>query len=600
MTDDITEDIPRQEKLAAVSSVSKFHPSLTAVIIALSIAAALLEGIGLSFLVPVIEIAQGNVSPDEMSGVGKAFVTIYRFTGVPFTLETVIVGVALVMVARYSMSFAVGWLRTMLQTEYIKHLQTKSFDKALAAKIAYFDEHGSDEILNAIVTQSTKAGKVINFVVRLIEEIALILMYAGITLWIAPKMTLITSVFLGIFVVLFRVFLVSGYQIGDEVADANERIQSHVQAGTQGIREVKLFGITDQIYSEFQKAIEQFRASKIRLGRNRAFMNNGYQLGAAIAVFLLIYLALTIASMNLATLGLFLFAIFRLAPRASQLSAIIYTIEGNLPHLIRTQNFLDELDTRKEVTEGTEEVPRPIQHVAFEDVEFAYQDEPVLRGLSFEVERGEFIAFVGSSGAGKSTIVSLLARLYEPQAGQITGSGTPIQQFPLDDWRQSLSVVRQDPHLFNETLRYNITLGNPGATEAEIREVCEIAQVTEFLSELPEGLDTELGDDGVRLSGGQRQRVAIARTLLKPADVLILDEATSDLDTNLEQKVHEGIETMTDYIMIVIAHRLSTVTNADRIYAMENGQIQESGPHKELLAEDGAYAELYSTQVRVE
>jgi subfamily B ATP-binding cassette protein MsbA len=162
-----------------------------------------------------------------------------------------------------------------------------------------------------------------------------------------------------------------------------------------------------------------------------------------------------------------------------------------------------------------------------------------------------------------------------------------------------MSVVRQNPYVFNDTLRFNITLGSDNVSGSELERVCEIAQVTEFLDELPDGYDTILGDEGVKLSGGQRQRVSVARALLKDADLLVLDEATSDLDSNIEESVHDAIEAMDrDYAMLVIAHRLSTVVNADRIYTMLDGTIEETGPHGELVQQEGTYADLYATQTQ--
>jgi len=319
----------------------------------------------------------------------------------------------------------------------------------------------------------------------------------------------------------------------------------------------------------------------------------------ALTIFGLIYVALTFASLSLASLGVFLFAMFRFAPRVSTLNKLFYQIEGDLPHLVRTQRFVSELRDRNKVDPGTRSPPDPVDSMVFEKVGFSYKEEQVLDGLSFDVRRGEFVAFVGPSGAGKSTIVSLLARLYEPDSGQITADGIPIDEFVLEEWRDRLSIVRQDPYIFNGSLRYNVTLGNRDASEEKIWEVCEIAQVTEFLDDLPDGLETNLGDDGVRLSGGQRQRVALARALLKDADLLVLDEATSDLDSNIEERVHRAIENRErDYAILVIAHRLSTVVNADRIYTMEDGAIEEVGTHNELVEQDGMYASLYSTQTQ--
>lgn len=584
-----------RSKLRALYAVGTYRPVLTTGIICLSIFAAVLEGIGLSFLIPVIEIAQGT-GQTEMGTIGSAFVSVYEFLGVPFTLEYVVVGVAIVMVTRYLSSFAVQWFQAALRTKYIRYLQTKGFKNALKARISYYDEHGSDDILNAIVTQTEYASQTIRFVVRLIEQGALGLMYLAVALYIAPWLTVLTGIVLGGFLFFLRRVLESGYSVGDRVADANEEIQEAVQAGTQGIREVKLFNVTEELFGDFQQAVKQFTESQIQLRRNEALIDNFYQMTTAITVFVLIYVALRFASLSLSSLGVFLFAMFRLAPRVSSLNNFLYKVEGNLPHLVRTQEFVQNLRRQEEIDDGNKSPPDPVQQVTFDQVEFSYDEEQVLQGLSFQVERGEFVAFVGPSGAGKSTIVSLLNRFYDPDSGRITAGGTDIEAFDLTEWREKLSVVRQNPFLFNDTLRYNVTLANRDATEEEIREACEIARVTEFLDDLPNGLDTELGDEGVRLSGGQRQRVAIARALLKDADCLVLDEATSDLDSNLEEQVHEGIEELTDYAMIVIAHRLSTVTGADRIYAMEEGQVREKGPHEELMRQEGMYSEMYDMQ----
>jgi subfamily B ATP-binding cassette protein MsbA len=187
--------------------------------------------------------------------------------------------------------------------------------------------------------------------------------------------------------------------------------------------------------------------------------------------------------------------------------------------------------------------------------------------------------------------------MYRPDGGEIRANGTPIEEYDLDAWRSRIAVVRQNPYIFDDTLERNVTIGNRDATREDVKRVCRVAKVDEFLDDLPNGYDSQLGDDGVRLSGGQRQRVALARALLKDADFLVLDEATSDLDSNLEREVQTAIEAMDrDYAIVAIAHRLSTVKNADQIYTLEDGEIIEEGTHRELLADDGEYAELYAIQ----
>jgi subfamily B ATP-binding cassette protein MsbA len=278
---------------------------------------------------------------------------------------------------------------------------------------------------------------------------------------------------------------------------------------------------------------------------------------------------------------------------------MFYKIEGELPHLVRTHWFIDNIKDNTEDIGSGRDVPEAIETVRFKNVSFSYEtaDEQVLRDVSFGFERGEFIGFVGQSGAGKSTIVSLLVRMYEPDSGEITANGMPIDEYSLSEWRDKIAMVRQKPFIFNETLRFNLTIGDRDTSQDEIERIAEIAKITEFLDELPNGYDSKLGDEGIQLSGGQRQRVALARALLTDAEILVLDEATSDLDSNLEQQVHAAIEELEDeYTILAIAHQLSTVKNADRIYTVESGEITEAGTHDELVETGGKYAELYAIQ----
>lgn len=600
MNEDTKDEISLHEKLAALRDVLLFKPAYTGAIFCIGIVAAVLEGIGLSFILPIIEIAQHPGDPaEEADGLMAAFVMVYEFLGVPFTLEFVIAGVALVMTVRFSLAFLNIWLREMLRQMYVRDLKTRAFESTLRARVSYFDREGSDDILNAIVTQATYGGRVISSGVKFVEKVFLALVFIAIALYLAPLLTLAAGVVLAIVLVGFRRVIESGYSIGDRLAEANERLQENVQAGTQGIRDVKLFDQVDPLLADFAQAIDNYVDANVRVKRNQGALNQFYQLAAGLTMFFLIYFAIAFASMSLAALGLFLFLMFRIAPVLSAMNDRFYHLEGNLPHLVRTQQFVDELEEQREPDSGEEHFSEPITRVSFDDIHFSYGDEKVLDGVSFQAERGEYVAFVGQSGAGKSTIASLLARMYEYDHGQITANGIPIDRIDMDHWRSKIAYVRQDHFIFNESLEYNLRIAKPDATRDEIDQVCRIARIDEYIDELPNGFETVLGDDGVQLSGGQRQRVAIARALLKDADVLILDEATSNLDSHLEEEIQQAIETTNhEYITISIAHRLSTVMNADRIYTLEDGNIVEVGDHGELVDRSGKYAELYSLQTQ--
>jgi subfamily B ATP-binding cassette protein MsbA len=585
-----------EAKLVALQQVFQFRPKVAVVIVLLGGATALLEGVGLSFIWSILEVAQSEEPITSAEGLLGVFLNIYQFIGVPFRLEYLTLGIGLVMTIRFTSSFLVSWLRAILQMSYEEKLRTEAFDSALDARVSYFDEEGSDDILNAIITETRNSGRVIKSAVQSIETGFLASVYLLVMIYIAPWMSFGALLLLGSITYLLHKIVEPAYTVGSRVARSNEGVQETVQTGTQGIRDVKLFGLSVEVLNIFNEWIREYRQSSISLARNKATIQNLYDLIAALTLFAVIYFGFTYNGLALGALGIFFLAMFRLAPLVSRLNSTVYNMEGNLSHLVRTQNFVDELGRQREPSGDVE--PDEVSQVEFNNVHFSYaDDEQVLEGLSFKISKGEFVAFVGQSGAGKSTIVSLLTRFYDPDIGSITADGTPIKKFDLRAWRDRIAVVRQQPFIFNDTLEGNITVGNRDASRMELKRVCEIAKVDEFAGNLPNGYESQLGDDGVRLSGGQRQRVALARALLTDADFLVLDEATSDLDSNLEKKVQASVEAMDrEYGIITIAHRLSTVQNANRIYTVEKGQIIESGTHEDLLANNEAYARLYTIQ----
>ena len=259
------------------------------------------------------------------------------------------------------------------------------------------------------------------------------------------------------------------------------------------------------------------------------------------------------------------------------------------------------IDAKKEVDEGGTEVAQTSGHLRFENVSFKYSnidEQPVLDDLSFEIEPGDRVALVGPSGSGKSTITSLILRFYKPQQGNIILDGQNIDELVLKDLRNQVALVSQETTLFDDTIGRNIMYGMLDQyDEDRLQEAIKAAHVDEFVEDLPLGLDTLVGEQGLRLSGGQRQRIAIARAIYKDAPILILDEATSALDNKSERYVQDALETlMANRTSLVIAHRLSTIEHADKIVVLQRGQIVEQGPHKKLLKKAGVYAELHQAQ----
>jgi ATP-binding cassette, subfamily B, bacterial MsbA len=267
--------------------------------------------------------------------------------------------------------------------------------------------------------------------------------------------------------------------------------------------------------------------------------------------------------------------------------------------LSSARRIFDLMDTESEVSErpGARDLPPFSTAVQYSGVRFAYAEEPVLRDVTLTIRKGETLAIVGPSGAGKTTLVNLLPRLYDPQAGRITFDGVDLRDATLASLRRQVAVVTQETILFDSTARDNIAYGQESPPEKSVREAARAAYAEEFLEALPAGYDARLGQDAGRLSGGQRQRLAIARALYKNAPILILDEATSQLDSESEALVARAfVNLMKDRTTLVIAHRLSTVRRADRILVLDAGRIVEEGTHRELLTRQGLYRRLHDMQ----
>ena len=590
-----------REKLGGLRLVAAYRPKLFAGIVVLNLFTAVFEGVGLGLLFPIIEAAQSSEAlSQQASGVTAYLVTAYEVLGVPFSLETLILGLAGVMTVRYSLSFLTNWLQVSIRTQYLTHLRQQGFQHLLSADVSYVDNRDGDDLTNTVITEMAQSSGIINRLLNVVQTLFFALIYASVALIIAPRLTLLAVVVLGTVVVLTRYVLQSGYEIGDRVVAANERIQGLVNAGIRGIREIKLFNMADHLTEEYSQAHGELARTRVALTRNQAALNNFNQLLNALALFALVYIAIAYLTLSFASLGVFLFAMFRLSPQISSLNNGIYSLDGSLPHIVRSHELIEELRRHAEST-GDQLPPDPVTEVELDDVTFQYrtdEDATDLTDVSLRVQRGETVALVGPSGAGKSTIVSLIARLYTPDEGAVRADGVVIDRFDVDAWHDRVAVVPQHPFIFNETLRYNVAIADPDASRRDVERVCEISQVSAFLDELPDGLDSRLGDDAVRLSGGQRQRVAIARALLTDADVLLLDEATSELDSPTEEAMVAAIEAMDrEYLTVIVGHWLPTVEDADRIYTIVDGEVTESGPHCELLANDSQYADLYDSQI---
>jgi subfamily B ATP-binding cassette protein MsbA len=372
-----------------------------------------------------------------------------------------------------------------------------------------------------------------------------------------------------------------------------------LKEGLDGQRVIKSFNAQDYEIRQFEQVNERNRHSYMRLISTKSAGNPVVQIVASLGLAGIMYFAIRQVIEGQVLVGDFVVFLGALIYCSQSLRAITNGFGPLQQGIAAGASVFEVLDAADEPVGGTRPLERAEGAVEFRDVHFVYAEDKgaVLRGVSIEVKPRTTLAIVGKSGSGKSTLVGLLPRFYDPQQGTVLLDGVDVREYNIKALRNQISIVSQDVVLFNDTIRNNIAFGMENVTADAIVEAARAAYVLEFADELPEGLDTQVGDRGTLLSGGQKQRIAIARALLKNAPVLVLDEATSALDTESERHIQAALETLVrDRTTLVIAHRLSTVEQADRIIVMHEGEIIESGTHAELLAREGQYAALYRMQ----
>ncbi len=503
--------------------------------------------------------------------------------------------------------FAVRGVGNLVQTYFmgyvgrrvVKRLRGQVFERVLDLPVVFYDRHAVGAMLSRLTYNCEQVGQAsTNSIVILVRACLIIIFLLAWMVWINLRLTLLSLIMGPLVAWLVSLINRRFRRYGQRIQHSMEDVTRLAKESFESPRLVKVYGAQGHLSAQFEQVNEHNRISNMKAILTSGLANPTVQLVSAVGGAFVLALAIrdtVLGQMSPGDLVAFFTALSMLAQPVREVVSQSGPIQQGVA---AAQSLFEILDQPVEPQTGDYRPGRVRGEVEFRDVSFAYgtDKEAALRGVSFSVPAGSQLAIVGRSGSGKSTLVNLLPRFYELSAGSILIDGRDARDYELKALREQISVVSQEVTLFDDTIRNNIAFGRE-ASEQALRRAAEAAHVLEFAAALPQGLDTMVGDRGVLLSGGQRQRIAIARALLKDAPILILDEATSALDTEAERHIQAALaQLVRDRTTFIIAHRLSTVEQADRILVLDAGRVVESGTHAELLARDGLYAQLYRLQ----
>jgi subfamily B ATP-binding cassette protein MsbA len=515
---------------------------------------------------------------------------------VPFSLWWIPGVLVSIFILRGIGTFATAYYNNWVLSRVLNDLRGQAFARLLRLPVARFHQESTGKVINTVVGDVRQVVDMINSVfISFVRDVLVVIGLLGSLLWLNWMLTLVAIIVVPLTAVIVRTTSRRLRHLNRENQRVTAEMTQVVEEAARGHQVIRVFSGERYENRRFFLRSEALRGFSQRMTVAFAATTPVTQIATSLALSIVVVLALR-ANMTVGEFTQFVTLMLMLLTPLKALAEVNGPMQRGIA---AAETVFELIDAPAEHDPGTRTIARAQGHVRFEHVKFRYPNAQslALDDVSLDVKPGQTVALVGMSGGGKSTFVNLVTRFYEPESGRILLDGIPYQDIKMASLRAQLALVSQNVVLFDDTLRANIAYGVEQVDEARLHAAVRAAHLADVVERLPEGVDTMIGENGMRLSGGQRQRVAIARAIYKDAPILILDEATSALDNESERAVQAALDTlMAGRTTFVIAHRLSTIEGADLIVVMEHGRIVEQGTHEQLLARGGMYANLYRLQ----
>ncbi|MBD3584605.1 lipid A export permease/ATP-binding protein MsbA [Salinimonas sp. HHU 13199] len=555
----------------------------------LEFSVAIIGMIGYSALDTYVVAHLKTLIDDSLSNNDSEFLKIAAYAIVPlFILRGIF---------NFMGTYTLGWIGAKV----VMRMRQQLFEKYLHLPVAFHDTQAVGTLISKVTYDTEQvanaAGKAF---LTLVREGALVIGLLGVMFYYSWQLSLIFLLIGPVVAVIVTIVSKRFRKVSRSIQQSMGTVTAAVEQAVKGHKVILMFGGQGIEQSRFERKNNHNRQQNMKLQVTQILSVSSIQVIASIALAFVLYMASLPSMMEDLTAGTFVSVVFYMVMLLKPLKQLTTVNNEFQKGMAACTSIFEILDEAPEENTGNKRLDRAHGSIKFDHVTFTYPNKssPALTDICFSAEPGQTIALVGRSGSGKSTISSLLTRFYSPQAGTITVDGIPLSEIELTSLRKQFALVSQHVVLFNDTIANNIAYGaNQDVSPKEIEDAAAMAHVTEFVEQLPEGLDTVIGENGLMLSGGQRQRIAIARAILANAPILILDEATSALDTESERLIQDALETLQkSCTSLVVAHRLSTIEKADQIMVVEQGRIIERGKHEELLTNNGPYSQLHALQ----